>query len=179
MKILSVDDHAENLSVLGAVLRRQGHTVDAASDGREALQLAETGGYDLIISDILMPRMDGFQLCREVRRHARLRHLPFIFYTATYTDARDESFALSLGADRFLVKPLDPASLVRAIGEVLAAKAAGAPGPARQVCRAQCDRGGRLLTRIPRECRRSLRVRYRPGIIRGRLGSEFSEIRTS
>ncbi len=133
MKILSVDDHAENLSVLGAVLRRQGHTVDAASDGREALQLAETGGYDLIISDILMPRMDGFQLCREVRRHARLRHLPFIFYTATYTDARDESFALSLGADRFLVKPLDPASLVRAIGEVLAAKAAGAPGPADEI----------------------------------------------
>ena len=133
MKILSVDDHAENLAALGAVLRRQGHTVDAASDGREALQLAETGSYDLIISDILMPRMDGFQLCREVRRHERLRHLPFIFYTATYTDARDESFALSLGADRFLVKPLDSASLVRAIGEVVAAKAAGAPGPADEI----------------------------------------------
>jgi len=115
MKILSVDDNAESLYVLAAVLCQQGHEVDTASDGREALALAETGGYDLIISDVLMPRMDGYQLCREVRRHARLCHLPFVFYTATYAQPREASFALGLGADRFLLKPLEPETLLREV----------------------------------------------------------------
>jgi CheY-like chemotaxis protein len=102
MKILSVDDNSENLYMLEALLRGYGHEVDSASDGHRALQLTGCGCYDLIISDILMPRMDGFQLCRELKKDVRLRHVPFIFYTATYTDPRDAAFALSLGADRFL-----------------------------------------------------------------------------
>jgi signal transduction histidine kinase len=107
--------------------------VDTASDGHEALKLAESGAYDAVISDILMPRMDGFQFCRELRRSERLRHLPFIFYTGIYTDSRDESFALSLGADRFLVKPLDPGHLLAEIARVVAENAARAPGPAAEI----------------------------------------------
>ena len=86
MRILSADDKPENLYMLEALLRGHGHVVDSASNGLDALKLAERGVYDLIISDILMPRMDGFQLCRELKKDARLRHIPFIFYTATYTD---------------------------------------------------------------------------------------------
>ena len=112
MKILSVDDKAENLYMLEALLRGHGHEVDSASNGLTALQLAERGVYDLIISDILMPRMDGFQLCRELKKDDRLRQIPFIFYTATYTDPRDAAFALSLGADRFLIKPLEPDAFI-------------------------------------------------------------------
>jgi DNA-binding response OmpR family regulator len=133
MKILTVDDHAESLFLLGALLRGHGHEVDTASDGHEALKLAESGAYDAVISDILMPRMDGFQFCRELRRSERLRHLPFIFYTGIYTDSRDESFALSLGADRFLVKPLDPGHLLAEIARVVAENAARAPGPAAEI----------------------------------------------
>ena len=118
MKILSVDDKAENLYMLEALLRGHGHEVDSASNGVDALRLAERGHYDVIISDILMPRMDGFQLCREVKRDTRLSRVPFIFYTATYTDPRDASFALSLGADRFLVKPIEPEVFIRTIDEV-------------------------------------------------------------
>lgn len=118
MKILSVDDKAENLYMLEALLRGHGHEVDSASNGVTALQLAERGAYDLIISDILMPRMDGFQLCRELKKDERLRRIPFIFYTATYTDPRDASFALSLGANRFLVKPLEPEAFMKAVHEV-------------------------------------------------------------
>jgi len=126
MNILSVDDKAENLYMLEALLRGHGHTVDSASDGQSALQLAGRNGYDLIISDILMPRMDGFQFCRELKKDERLRHIPFIFYTATYTDPRDAAFALSLGADRFLIKPLEPEIFIKTVDEVLAQKAQAA-----------------------------------------------------
>ena len=120
MRILSADDKPENLYMLEALLRGHGHTVDSASNGLDALKLAERGVYDLIISDILMPRMDGFQLCRELKKDARLRHIPFIFYTATYTDPKDASLALSLGADRFLIKPLEADALIREIEEAVA-----------------------------------------------------------
>jgi CheY-like chemotaxis protein len=118
MKILSVDDKAENLYMLEALLRGHGHEVDSASDGLEALRLAERGSYDVIVSDILMPRMDGFQLCRELQKDDRLRHTPLIFYTATYTDPKDAAFALSLGAARFLTKPIEPEQFIAAINDV-------------------------------------------------------------
>jgi len=125
MKILSVDDKAENLYMLEALLRGHGHEVDSASNGIDALRLAERGNYDIVISDILMPRMDGFQLCRELKKDHRLRSVPFVFYTATYTDPRDASFALSLGADRFLVKPIEPEAFIQAISEVCASDRSG------------------------------------------------------
>jgi CheY-like chemotaxis protein len=120
MKILSVDDKAENLYMLEALLKGYGHDVDSASNGLQALQLAERGRYDLIVSDILMPRMDGFQLCRELKKDDRLRQVPFVFYTATYTDPKDAAFALSLGADKFLVKPLEPDIFMKEIEGVMA-----------------------------------------------------------
>lgn len=120
MKILSVDDKDENLYMLEALLRGHGHQVDSASNGREALRLAEGGGYDLIVSDILMPVMDGFQLCRQVKKDPELRSTPFIFYTATYTDPRDAAFALGLGANRFLVKPVEPEAFLKHVEEVVA-----------------------------------------------------------
>ena len=132
MKILSVDDKAENLYMLEALLRGHGHEVDSASNGVTALQLAERCVHDLIISDILMPRMDGFQLCRELKKDERLRNIPFIFYTATYTDPRDAAFALSLGADKFLIKPLEPEAFMKAIDEVMAQKKEASPTPVPQ-----------------------------------------------
>ena len=124
MKILNVDDKAENLYMLEALLRGHGHEVDSASNGVAALELARGNHYDVIISDILMPKMDGFQLCREMKKDERLKKIPFIFYTATYTDSRDAAFALSLGADRFLVKPLDPEFFLRELEAVTAGKQA-------------------------------------------------------
>ena len=74
---------------------------------------------DLIISDILMPKMDGFALCRHWKADAVLKNIPFIFYTATYTDTKDETFALGLGADMFIVKPTDPDTFAAKIKGVL------------------------------------------------------------
>jgi len=129
VKILSVDDKAENLYMVEALLRGHGHEVDSASNGLDALVLAQRGRYDLIVSDILMPRMDGFQLCRELKKDELLRHIPLVFYTATYTDTKDAAFALSLGASRFLTKPLDPEKFLHEI-ETAAAETASTPDSA-------------------------------------------------
>jgi len=71
------------------------------------------------VSDILMPRMDGFQLCRECKKDDSLKKIPFIFYTATYTDEKDEEFALSLGAEKFIVKPAEQEVFLRILEEVI------------------------------------------------------------
>ncbi|MGZ4974046.1 MAG: response regulator, partial [Limisphaerales bacterium] len=101
MKVLGVDDKIENLYLLESMLRVFNCQFVGARDGMEALEKVQQQKFDLIISDILMPHMDGFELCRQVKRRPALRNIPFVFYTATYTDKKDEELALSLGASRF------------------------------------------------------------------------------
>jgi len=115
MKILVVDDQEDARIILKMALEADGHDVATAENGKEALELALPSPPDAIISDILMPGMDGFHLCREVRSDETLRDTHFIFYTATYKERRDEELAMKLGADAFLVKPMDPAEFMRAV----------------------------------------------------------------
>ncbi len=119
-RILAVDDNVQNRYMLEVLLKGQGHTVDTAVNGEEALDIARRNLPDLVLSDILMPGMDGFALCREWKSDEKLCRVPFVFYTATYTDPKDERFALSLGADGFLVKPTEPEELVGFLEGVLA-----------------------------------------------------------
>ena len=118
-KILIADDDAPNLYILETVMKSHGYEVILARNGIEAIELALKNSPDIIVTDILMPGMDGFELCRRWRAHESLSHLPFIFYSATYTDIKDEQFALSLGADRFIIKPQQPEVLVQIVQEVL------------------------------------------------------------
>ncbi len=126
-KLLIVDDNPQNRYMLEVLLKTNGYQVELASNGIEALDLARTDPPEMVISDILMPVMDGFSLCRNWKNDARLRDVPFVFYTATYTDPRDEAFALGLGAERFLVKPVAPDDLLAAIKEVFQAHRTGKP----------------------------------------------------
>jgi response regulator RpfG family c-di-GMP phosphodiesterase len=118
-KFLIVDDNPQNLYMLEILLKTNGYDVEQAANGLEALELARIAPPDIIVSDILMPGMDGFSLCRAWRSDEQLKMIPFVFYTATYTDPKDERFALSLGADRFLVKPMEPDIFMENIRQVL------------------------------------------------------------
>ena len=121
-KVLIVDDNSANLYMLETLLKGYGMEVTSAENGKDALDKARLNPPDLIVSDILMPVMDGYALCRQWKSDDRLKHIPFVFYTATYTEPKDEDFALSLGADRFILKPQEPDILMNILKEVLEEK---------------------------------------------------------
>jgi PAS domain S-box-containing protein len=107
------------------LLEGHGYEVEQAANGSEALEKAQAHEQDLIISDILMPVMDGFSLCRALKADNRLKHIPLIFYTATYTDSRDEKLALDMGVNAFIIKPMEPDEFMRRIEAILAANKDG------------------------------------------------------
>jgi len=131
-RILIAEDNPASLYMLQTLLEGEGFAVEAAGNGREALDRARANPPDLIISDILMPIMDGYTLCRLCKSDERLKHIPFLFYTAEYTERKDEDLALSVGADRFVLKPQEPEAFMNILKEMLEAGHAGrrpAPKP--------------------------------------------------
>ncbi|HEU6455990.1 MAG TPA: EAL domain-containing protein [Roseateles sp.] len=129
MKILIAEDDENSRLLLESILISLGHTVLSAADGKQAWQLALDEKPDFVITDILMPGMDGFELCRRIRRIESLKQVPIIVYSATYVDRRDEEMALAAGANRFIVKPIEPTEMIRQI-EALAAARPPAPSSA-------------------------------------------------
>lgn len=119
LTILIVDDHPINLKLLRAQLEAEGHAVVEAANGAEALALMDRKKVDVIVSDILMPFMDGYRFCYEVRRSERFRELPFVIYTSSYVSPSDEKLSLDLGADKYLRKPASVEEIVRAIDEAI------------------------------------------------------------
>lgn len=112
MSLLVVDDSARNRKLLRASLEYEGHLVLEAGNGLEALQTLERNHVDAVISDILMPVMDGFRMCREIRsRDASFSAVPIILCTASYNSSADRELARTVGADDYLVKPA-PISLM-------------------------------------------------------------------
>lgn len=118
MKILVVDDSDDSIQLLKLWLKKEGYGTVAAANGAEALEKLQVEEIDLIISDVLMPVMDGFQLCKRVQSDNKLNSIPFVFYTATYTDKNDEKLALQLGAARFVRKPADMNELMAIIKDL-------------------------------------------------------------
>jgi len=117
--ILIVDDTFENLYLLRVILEEVGYVVVEAKDGKEGLEKLHGGSVDLIISDILMPVMDGYMFCQACKKEESFKNIPFVFYTSTYTEALDEDFAIKLGADQFLRKPTDQNKIVEVVQGLL------------------------------------------------------------
>jgi putative nucleotidyltransferase with HDIG domain len=129
-KILVVDDNAQNIYMLEVLLKSNGYEVETAANGNEALEKAHRNAPLMVISDILMPGMDGFSLCRAWKSDKTLSSAPFVFYTATYIDPRDEKLALELGAEKFIIKPMEPDAFLATIKEVLQEYEKGKKGAA-------------------------------------------------
>ena len=120
MKLLIVDDIDINRMVLRLAFEAEGHTALEAADGIEALEVLAREKVDAVLSDILMPRMDGYRLCHEIRTNIQLCDLPIVIYTSTYTSKSDENLARSVGADRYLKKPAPFQTVLTALHEAIA-----------------------------------------------------------
>lgn len=139
MKILIVEDLEEGRYLLEVLLKGKGHEVLLSANGQEGLKSVEENQVDLIISDILMPEMDGFKFCQTLKRHEHHKKIPFIFYTATYVEKKDEEFAMGLGADLFLRKPMEPNLLLIEIDKMINTIKAGSYDPRELTLRREED----------------------------------------
>jgi class 3 adenylate cyclase len=108
--ILVVDDDPVNRSMLTASLQASGHQVTTAEGGSQALDLVRAEGFDVILLDVLMPRMDGYQVLERLKEDPRLRHIPVVMVTAL-DDVESAVRCIELGADDYLSKPIDPVLL--------------------------------------------------------------------
>lgn len=117
--ILVVEDIPNVLELLEVTLRFKGYQVTAVHNGQEALEAAEKQRPILVITDILMPKLDGFALAQKLRVNPLTRKVPIIFLSATYVTPEDKAFAMTLGAVRFLEKPVDTEEFLLTVAEIL------------------------------------------------------------
>jgi len=127
--LLVVEDIPNVLELLEVTLRFQGYEVISAHNGEEALAILETESPALIISDILMPKLDGFSMIQKLRVNPKTRNIPVIFLSATYVTPEDHEFAMNLGASRFIEKPIDTEDFLLTIAELLSQDEITIPGP--------------------------------------------------
>ena len=127
MRVLVVDDLAYNRRALKGVFQSAGYQVATAEDGEAALRAIRTDRPDLVFTDILMPKLDGFQLCRAIKTDPSLAGTIVVFYTGSYVDPKDREFGMALGASAYLMKPLEPRELLAEVS-----RAVGQPEPTMQ-----------------------------------------------
>ena len=117
--VLVVNDEPEQLELVATLLNRAGYAVLTAIDGFDALAVARRDHPDLIISDVLMPRINGMDFCRQIRADARLKTIPILLVSALQKDTESVVAGLRAGADDYLEIPVDPAHLVAKVSRLL------------------------------------------------------------
>src|SRR6185436_21192410 len=121
--ILVVDDLSANRKFLVTLLGFQGHRLIEAADGREGLAVVQADRPDLVITDVLMPVMDGYEFVRQLRLDPTTSRLPVVFYTAHYGEREARALALSSGVSDVLTKPAESTEVLRIVGRVLGGEA--------------------------------------------------------
>jgi two-component system, cell cycle sensor histidine kinase and response regulator CckA len=144
--ILVVDDLAANREVLVSLLQYKGHVLLEAENGSEAYAMVQARRPDLVITDVLMPVMDGYELVRQLRLDPTTRNIPVVFYTAHYGESEARKLALSSGVADVLTKPVEPEAVLELVGRLLSGSVE--PNPAHALpLTADFDRAHlRLLT---------------------------------
>lgn len=121
IRILVVDDHEQNLTLMQVMLRRSGYEAVLAGNGEEALRLVEADPPDLVILDVMMPGMDGIEVCRRLKDHEATRLIPVVIMTAL-DQLEDKIRGIEAGADDFLTKPVNQSELMARVRTVLRLK---------------------------------------------------------
>jgi CheY-like chemotaxis protein len=124
-RVLLVEDARDTLDMLRVVFESRGYSVTPCADAEEALRVAESGRFDIIVSDIGLPRIDGYELMERLRSFAHMREVPAVALTG-YAAPRDAEDALAAGFDAHVAKPVDPSTLVEQVETLLRRKEAGA-----------------------------------------------------
>ena len=122
--VLAVDDMPDALELLSVLLRESGYRVLTASDGQEGFEVAQAEHPDLVVSDVSMPRMDGIEMCRQMREHPELRETPVLLVSANRKDSESVVEGLKAGADDYLEAPYDPMLLVTKVARLIECKRA-------------------------------------------------------
>ena len=117
--LLIVEDDPDILKLLQTTLKFRGYRVVSARNGREGLESVKKERPAIVVADIMMPKLDGFGLVHRLRLNPETRDIPVVFITATYVTPEDKDFALSIGATRFLQKPVDLEEFLTTIMELL------------------------------------------------------------
>jgi len=125
--LLVVEDVHDILVLLEETLKFKGYNVVTATNGEEALEIVNKDHPTLIVTDILMPKMDGFNLVHRLRLDPSTRDIPVVFLSATYIAPEDKEFALTIGVTRFLEKPVDWEEFLPLIDELAGGKALASP----------------------------------------------------
>ena len=129
-KVLIVDDHAENRDLLVVLLEYAGHEPIESADGSDALLKVRQHRPELVICDILMPTMDGYEFVRRLRADPEISHTQVIFYTATFLEREANNLAESCGVRHVLTKPCEPEEILRIVASALGSRGQSLPPPA-------------------------------------------------
>ena len=117
-RILVVDDEKDITSLLRLRLEASGYDVLEAYDGQEALKIAQEESPDLIVLDLMLPKMDGYKVCRMLKFDERFKHIPIIIFTARIQES-DQKMGMEVGADAYVTKPFEPQVLMAKIQELI------------------------------------------------------------
>lgn len=104
-KILVVDDEPDIVRVIVKIMQSRGHDVDTAADGPEALEQIKVARPDVVILDLNLPKMDGFEVCKRIKNDPETKHIPVVMMTAAYVSVQDAERGTNLGADEYVTKP--------------------------------------------------------------------------
>ena len=118
-RILIIEDDQDFLDVVTYLLKSAGHTILSATNGQEGLEKAHQEKPDLILTDLMLPRLNGYEVCTMLKQDVRYRKIPIIMLSATKVQEKDEQLAKECGADAFLLKTLGPKHLAAKVQEML------------------------------------------------------------
>jgi len=117
-KVLVVDDNQDAINILSAILKKAGYFVDIAKDGQEALQRVSSDVPALILLDVMMPKMDGYEVCKAIKTNPSISQIPILMISAK-TDGVSQKRGLELGAADYLMKPIQPNEILRKVRQHL------------------------------------------------------------